>query len=155
MVDSVTTLQTKAVILAFVFKARTGGALTTTEHATALRLGATSMSTSSSAARFRAFLVTTEVGTTGFFSEGSSGSDVSGVSGSTEFVLLRGDTEVLVVVVVAGVLEFRPRFLAWTIARQWELHRGGPERQERRRRKLTRRVQRLLLISGAGTAIRI
>ena len=60
LVDSVKILETNADILAFVFKARTGCALTTTALATALRLGGTSMSTTSSAARFRAFLVTTE-----------------------------------------------------------------------------------------------
>jgi hypothetical protein len=152
LVDSVKMLQTKAEILAFVFEARIGGALTTTTFATALRLGGTLISTSSSAARFRAFLVTIEVRATGFFTTGSSGSDVSGVSGCTEFVLLRGDTELLVVVVVAGVLEFRPRFLVWAMARQLEPHRGNLEDKSVARRKLTRRVQRLLLISGAGTA---
>lgn len=70
-----------------------------------------------------------------FFTETNSGSDVSGVSGSTEFVLLRGDTEVLVVVVVAGVLELRPRFLVCTMAGQWVRHKGGSERQERREKK--------------------
>lgn len=77
----------------------------TTAFATALRLDGTLTSTSSSAARFRAFLVTIVVEATVFLSMAGSGSDVSGVSGSTEFVLLmRGDTEVLVVVAVVGVL---------------------------------------------------
>lgn len=137
---------------AFVFKARIRGTLTTTAFAIALRLGATSMSTSSSAVRFRALLVATTAGATGFFSKSSSGSDVSGVSGSTEFALLR-DTELLVVVVVvAGVLELRPRFLVWTMVGQRE---GDLEDRGVARRKLTRRVPRLLLIGGAGTAIQI
>lgn len=141
-------LQTKAGILAFVFTARSWGTLTTTAFATTLRLDATLMSTSSSAARFRAFLVTTVVGATGFF---SSGSDVSGVSGSTELEMLRGDTEALVVVVVAGVLELRLRFLVETMA---EFTEGGLENKSVATRKLTRRVS-LLSISGVGTGIQI
>lgn len=64
---------------------------------------------------------------------------MSGVSGSTEFALLRGDTELLVVVVVAGVLEFRPRFLVWTMARQWELHRETWKTRASREEKLQTR----------------
>lgn len=64
------------------------------------------------------------VGITVFFTSSSSGSDVSGVSGSTEFVLLRGVTEVLVVVVVAGVLELRLRFLVCAMGEEWVLQRG-------------------------------
>ena len=112
------------------------------------------MSTSSSAVRFRAVLVTTIAGATGFFSRSSSGSDVSGVSGSKEFVLLRGDTELLVVVVVAGVLELRPRFLVWTMAGQWVLCTGGTWKTKASQEE-KRRVPRLLLIGGARIAIQI
>ena len=108
-------------MLTFVFEARIYGTLTTTASAMTLRLGGTLMSTSSSATRFRALLVTTVVGATGFFFRTSSGSEVSGVSGSTEFEILRGETEVLVFVVVPGVLVLRLRF--FTMA-GWCAQRG-------------------------------
>lgn len=96
--------------------------------------------------------MTTVSGVIVFFTVASSGSDVSGVSGSTEFVLLRrGDTEVLVVVVVAGVLELRLRFLVCTMAGQWVRTKQGLKDKSVARRKLTRRVQRLLLIGGVRT----
>lgn len=122
--------QAKSSILAFVFEA-TSGALMTTASAMSLRLDGTLVSASSSAARFRALLVTIEVAAV-FFGGSGSGSDVSGVSGSTEPALpRRGETEVLVVVVVAGVLVLlRPRFLVCAIAER-VLHGEEPSKQER------------------------
>lgn len=152
LADSVRKLQTKSSILAFVFEARAGGNSTTTAFAAALRLSGTLLSPSSSAARFLALLVVIVVEETVFFSKTSSGSDVSGVSGSTDFVSpRRGDTEVLVVFVVAGVLELRPRFLVCTMVSGYSRRR--PEKQEQRERKNLTRTR--LLISGAGSCVQI
>jgi hypothetical protein len=95
------------------------GNSTNTAFATILRLVVTLTSESSSALRFRVFLVTgVEAGMLFVVTLATcSTSDVSGVSGSTEFSLLRkGDTVVLVAVVVAGVLAPRPEFLVCTMA---------------------------------------
>lgn len=91
---------------------------------------------------------------TGFLTKTSSGSDVSGVSVSRGFGLLKGDVEVLAVVVVAGVPELRPRLLgmvepAAAIRVDLENKRTRAPREE----NLIRRVLRE--ISGVGTVLQI